>query len=189
MCLIGFTTHDSAIGAMVKSSTQPTGLRFASALSTSHLPYASYPAKRQQRLEVRGQRLGIRDQGLEGRGQGTIWVRDGALQSITKVFISIGYVSLMYRLCSTYVLRMFYVCSAYVLCIIGSCSEAGAGRLGIRGQRLGVRANKPNGANGTDKPNKEEYKGRFVPNRPRTGRPRPRGSPLMTTLFSANCRQ
>ena len=57
------------------------------------------------------------------------------LKSITKVFISIGYVSLMYRLCSTYVLRMFYVCSGYVLRIIGSCSEADAGGLG--GRELG----------------------------------------------------
>ena len=41
-----------------------------------------------------------------------IWVWFGTLQSITKVFISIGYV-----------LVMFYVCSGYVLLIISSCSE------------------------------------------------------------------
>lgn len=65
-----------------------------------------------------------------------IWVWFGTLQSITKVFRYIGYVSVMFYVYSMYVLRMFYVCSAYVLAIISSCSEADEG---IRGRELGIR--------------------------------------------------
>ena len=57
-----------------------------------------------------------------------IWVGFGALQSITKVFISIGYLLSMYLLCIGYVLCMLYVCSCYVLLIISSCSEEDEGR-------------------------------------------------------------
>lgn len=59
---------------------------------------------------------------------GMIWVWFGALQSNTKVFISIGYLLSMYLPCIGYVLCMLYVCSAYVLRIISSCSGEDEGR-------------------------------------------------------------
>ena len=53
---------------------------------------------------------------------GMIWVGFGALQSITKVFISIGYLLSMYLLCIGYVLCMLYVCSMYALSMFYVCS-------------------------------------------------------------------